>query len=928
MAALIAQRGRPAAPPPQRRRADLEHDLFATIVEDAFSEILVFDAENLSLLFANRSSRNNLGYTQDEIAGLGVEAVKAELTGQQLRELYRPLLEGETSRLVAHTMHRRKDGSTYPVEVHTRTSRFDGRAVLFQIVLDQTDSKRRQMRAELNSLIERDAAEAGDSRAFLVRLMARLVPQFRCRAANAWVWAKKSGRLEMAGAWRDGSQATCDPVEDESLVSTARQRGKTLIRRHPGGDTGTAFAMPILIGEETAAVLEFSSAHDLAAELWPDLLQALEEQIGRLYERKLGEERVNDVRERFDAAVKGAAVGLWDYDYRNEQFYLSPRCREILQIAEDTPAPNWEGFGRRTHPKDVKRTAAAMKAHRLKRTPYDMEYRYRISDGQYIWVHARASGVWDIDGNILRTAGTIENISAEKEAEQVQREVLACIAASSDTATRITQALDKVCRYLRLQTALVSHVANGNFEVRYRSSDVEGPARNTVMPLAETICSDIFAGDALQAVPDLALSPLASHPARARDGIEAYIGTALFVRGARFGTLSFRSPRPRQGFSEPETAMVRLLARWIGEEIGRATDVAELIENDARTASKLSAAADALLTVDHGGHIEDANPAAVRMFGWSAQELRGMALGGLLPAMQACADPYGRLMPVRLRQDIAVCRDGRRLSVLLNISEIHIGGRTLFTAAISDLTEVKQAETAKGEFISIVSHELRTPLTSIRGALGLIASQTVGALTPEAARLAEIAQRNCERLLKLVNDILAIEKLETGHFEMSLQPLDLNALLSDAVAANALYAAKFDVRFRFAADPALPKVIADSERLMQVMANLLSNAAKFTRPGTVVEVSARLAGRFARIRVRDRGHGIPEELRERIFEKFAQGENVNTRGHEGSGLGLSITRRMVELMNGEIRFESRRGAGTTFIVSLPLAEAGASIQEA
>jgi len=173
---------------------------------------------------------------------------------------------------------------------------------------------------------------------------------------------------------------------------------------------------------------------------------------------------------------------------------------------------------------------------------------------------------------------------------------------------------------------------------------------------------------------------------------------------------------------------VRLLARWIGEEIGRASDVTELIENDARTASKLASAADALLTVDQDGRIEDANPAAAAMFGWSAEELRRMRLAGLLPAMNAFT---GRLLPARLRQDIAVRKDGQRLSVLLNLTEIHVGGRALFTAAISDLTKVKQAETAKGEFISIVSHELRTPLTSIRGALGLLASETTGALTPE-----------------------------------------------------------------------------------------------------------------------------------------------------------------------------------------------------
>lgn len=920
------------APALQRRRADLEHDLFATIIEEAFSEILVFDAETLALLFANRSSRNNLGYSAAEIVGLGAPDIKADLPAERLRELYRPLLQDETSRLVANAMHRRKDGTTYPVEVHSRTSVFDGRAVIFQNVLDQTENKRKQIRAELNSLIERDAAEARDSAAFLAGLMARLGRQFRCQAAHAHVWMKKRERLESAAhwhaepgmAWQAAFGAAADDFAAvEGLAGQAYRRKKTTIRRDPAGAPfATGFAIPLRTGSEAAAVLEFHSVHDLAADLWPELLQSLEEQIGRLYERKCNEERVNESRERFDAAVNGAAVGLWDYDYRQDYFYLSPRCREILQIADGEELPTWGEFGNRIHPRDIRRIASSMKAHMLKRTPYDVEYRYRLCDGRHIWLHSGARGVWDDDGNILRTAGTIEDISAEKKAESVQRKVLACIAAPGDAATRITGALDMVCRYLDMQAALVSHVIDSDFTVRYRSSGGPGPALGETMTLADTICSDVYTGDVLQAFADLAASPVATHPARAREGIEAFVGITIFVRGVRFGTLSFRSARPRSSFSEAETSMVRLLGRWIGEEMGRALDVAALIENDARTSSKLASAADALLTADQDGRIEDANPAAAQMFGWSAEELRRTAIATLLPTVNAHAG--GGLVPVQLRQDIAVHKEGRRISVLLSISEIHAGGRALYTVAISDLTKVKQAEIAKGEFISIVSHELRTPLTSIRGALGLLASGTAGALTAQAAKLTEIAQRNCERLLRLVNDILAIEKLEAGRFEMSLQPVDLGALLSDAVAANALYAAKYDTRFALSVAPGLPPVIADPERLIQVMANLLSNAAKFTGPGTAIDITAQLVGKQVRIAVRDRGQGIPDDLRERIFEKFVQGENVNTRGHEGSGLGLSITRRMVELMNGEISFTSQTGAGTTFTVSLPVAgiEAG------
>ena len=934
----------PAHPQLHRRRADIEHDLFATIVEEASSEILVFDAQTLALILANRSSRNNLGYAPGEVTGSSIAGIKAEFPQARLKEIYGPFLEGETARLVMHTTHRRKDGSTYPVEVHSRSSIFDGRMVIFEIVIDQTEIKHKQVRAELNSLIERDAADAKDSRAFLASLMARLSQQFKCQIAHAYVWNEKTKRLESSGLWHgeisaawqaDFREATEKAAfgSGEDMPGQAHHKKRVVVLRDLSNDlsftrgaslagipASVGFAIPILIGEEVAAVLEFISTQDVIVDLWPELIQSLEEQASRLYERKCNEERDNESRERFDAAVNGAAVGLWDYNYKKDQFYLSPRCREILNIAPSEPTPSWEDFGNRTHAKDVKRNAAAMKAHMLKRSPYDVDYRYQLSDGRYIWLHARARGVWNEDGNIVRTAGTIEDISADKEAENVQREVLACIAAPGDTNKKITQALDRLCRYLGLETAIVSHVTGDAFEVRYRSSEGSAPALNETVALSSMICSDVYSSDILQAFPDISRSPVASHPARARDRIEAYIGITLFVKGVRFGTLSFYAPHVRKPFGDAELSMVRLLARWIGEEIGRASDVAELIENDARSSSKLASAADALLTVDHAGRIEDANPAAAQMFGWSADALRQAAIGTLLPTVKSFSHTDGRLIPVQMRQDVAVRKDGRRISVLLSITEIHVGGRALYTVVISDLTQVKQAEVAKGEFISIVSHELRTPLTSIRGALTLIAKEAGETMTPTAKKLADIAQRNSERLLRLVNDILAMEKLESGAFEMTLRPLDLNALLTDAATANALYADKYNTRFELSLASGMPPVIADGERLMQIMANLLSNAAKFTRFGTAITISSELCGKHARISVRDQGPGIPKDVRERIFEKFVQAENVNTRGHEGSGLGLSIARKMAETMNGEITFTSQTGVGTTFIVNLPIAQ--------
>jgi signal transduction histidine kinase len=280
----------------------------------------------------------------------------------------------------------------------------------------------------------------------------------------------------------------------------------------------------------------------------------------------------------------------------------------------------------------------------------------------------------------------------------------------------------------------------------------------------------------------------------------------------------------------------------------------------------------------------------------------------------------GKLAPVNARHDIAVHSDGRRIAVVLHVSEVRLADRTVYAAALTDWTAVKQAETAKREFVSVVSHELRTPLTSIRGALGLIAAQTTGPLTPATANLVQIAQKNSERLVRLVNDILDMERLESGKFDLDLREVDLAALLQDAIAANTAYAARFGVTYDLAVEPDMPPLLADDSRLLQIMANLLSNAAKFTRPCTTVRVEARANGSFARILVCDQGQGIPHSLHPHLFEKFAQGDNSNTREREGSGLGLSISRQLASRMNGRIGLASSTSEGSTFFLEIPFVE--------
>jgi signal transduction histidine kinase len=231
------------------------------------------------------------------------------------------------------------------------------------------------------------------------------------------------------------------------------------------------------------------------------------------------------------------------------------------------------------------------------------------------------------------------------------------------------------------------------------------------------------------------------------------------------------------------------------------------------------------------------------------------------------------------------------------------------------IEERERLERLKDEFISVVSHELRTPLTSIHGSLNLAVGGKLGELPPQAHRFLEIAYRNSQRVVRLVNEILDLQEIESGEIALRARAVELAPLLEDAIEANQAYAGRFEVRIALDGEPPAAKVVADPDRLLQVLANLLGNAARFSPPGGTVRVRAtRLAG-VVRVSVSDRGPGIPEEFRARVFERFARADASSGRG-EGSGLGLSISRAIVERLGGRIGFESEIGRGTTFHLEL------------
>ena len=236
----------------------------------------------------------------------------------------------------------------------------------------------------------------------------------------------------------------------------------------------------------------------------------------------------------------------------------------------------------------------------------------------------------------------------------------------------------------------------------------------------------------------------------------------------------------------------------------------------------------------------------------------------------------------------------------------------------TDISERKLIDKMKNEFISTVSHELRTPLTSIRGSLGLINGGAAGEIPARAASLLAIAHKNTERLLLLINDILDLQKIESGNMPFEFKTISLLAFISDAIETNRPFAHEQEVELvlntHLEGDV---EIIADYSRLIQVMNNLLSNAAKFSPAASTINVDITVNQHDIIIAIHDQGPGIPEEFRDKLFDKFTQSDASDTRHIGGTGLGLSIARLIVEKHNGTISYDTVMGQGTTFFIHLP-----------
>jgi PAS domain S-box-containing protein len=352
---------------------------------------------------------------------------------------------------------------------------------------------------------------------------------------------------------------------------------------------------------------------------------------------------------------------------------------------------------------------------------------------------------------------------------------------------------------------------------------------------------------------------------------------------------------------------------------------AALRESENRIRTVVDNVIEGIITLDHRGVIQSVNLASLILFDADADDLIGQHVGEL--ALKDGDDTESHPLVDYIFSGDAhqsgqfaefdgIRHSGTRFPMEVGAREVVTDHDRFYVVILRDISERKEMDRLKSEFVSTVSHELRTPLTSIRGTLGLVMGGAVGELPEKAHEMVEIAERNTLRLLELVNDILDMEKIDSGRMEINPKPMEIRTLIEQAIVDNRAYAEQFGVEFVQAPGDVSGTVLGDETRLVQVMANLLSNAAKFSSKGSKVEIAIEDADTRVMVKVTDHGMGIPESFRDQIFERFTQADMSDKRQSGGTGLGLSISAAIIDAHGGTLDFDSEVGKGTSFYFDL------------
>jgi PAS domain S-box-containing protein len=627
-----------------------------------------------------------------------------------------------------------------------------------------------------------------------------------------------------------------------------------------------------------------------------------------LTDLKAAEEALQKSEERWQLAIQGTNDGIWDHDLTTNAHFLSPRCLEIVgyDYPEVDSFDKWISF---VHPDDLAVLQATWQSHLRQETQYyACEYRMRCKDNSYKWLLARGRVLWNADGKPVRAVGSLTDIQERRQMEEALRQ-------SEQRYRAIVE--DQNEFIIRYQSDGTTTFVNEAF-CRYFGLSREELLGKCYAPL-------IYEADQ-ESVQQLVNSMSLTHPT-------VTIENRVMVNGeARWTQWNNRMLFDQQGY------FVEFQA--VGRDIMQLKQVEEqLRESERRWRYLLENVRLLVVGLDCTGKIEFVNSYFLELTGYTQAEVIDRNWFKLfLPLHQRSQiqSVFQEVLEQQFHshyQNSILTKTGEERVIAWNNTQLrNLQGEIIGTMSIGeDITDRFLIERMKTEFISVVSHELRTPLTSIHSALNLLSEGLIAPETERGQRTIQIAADGAERLMRLVNDILDLERLESGKVKLEVKPCNVADLISTARDLMKMMAKQAGVGLSIASLDC--PIMVDRDRILQVLTNLLSNAIKFSPEGSSVWLKAEYfeaeqAGQnpailstdspFVCFSVRDQGRGIPNDKLLSIFERFHQVDASDSRQKGGTGLGLAICRSIVQQHSGEIWVESTLGAGSCFYFTLPI----------
>jgi PAS domain S-box-containing protein len=811
------------------------------------------------------------------------------------------------------------------------------------------EAKRQLAEAALQNLIAGTAAVTGQD--FFPALVRHLALALNVR--YALLAELQAGELSTRAFWADNQlQATFVYEQENTPCQLALERGiycqvaqvqqsfpanHNLILLEVEGYLGVALknpagesigllaimdSQPLVEPTQLLVILQIFAAR-AAAELQREQATQALEHLNQTLEARIAERTaaLQQSEERWQLAIQGSNDAIWDWEIATSRVFYSSRWKQMRGYTDEEIGETLKEWSSRIHPEDYDRVITAVDNYLFKNSGFfEMEYRTQHKDGTYLWVFDRGKAFCDESGQVVRMSGSETNITDRKQVELALQESQRFIQQIADASPNILFLYD-----VQTQRNLYA-----NREIFHAL----GYAAEDVQAMGSTFLSRLMHPDDLQDLPthferlnQVKDGEIIEHEYRMRHANGEwhwfYGRDAVFSRDQQGNVLEIvgtaQDISARKNLEQEQHRLISILEAstdfigisntsgkilWNNGALKRLYQLLDSVNLSQRTIADYHPQWAATLILEQG------IPTAIAQGSWTGETALLTADGQEIPVSQlilAHKSPQGEIEFLSaIMRDMRVRKEYERRLEQSN-------------AALARATRLKD------EFLANMSHELRTPLNAILGMAEGLQEQVFGSITDKQRRALQTIEDSGSHLLALINDVLDLAKIEAGQVELNLTLTELHPLCQGSLALIKQQAYQKQIRIEANIQPNLPTLSIDERRIRQALINLLSNAVKFTPTGGSITLQVSLVtptspmpvASSVQFSVIDTGIGITPENLQNLFQPFVQIDSALNRQYEGTGLGLSLVKRLVELHGGRVDVHSQVGVGSRFSFSLP-----------